>query len=611
MAFTSPRRRACGTWQSPVSPELVTQSVTSIEDIVVDPVTLKLYHIENRPSEGGRSVLVDSIYRRDVVDERFDVRTFVNSYGGGAATISNGLLYFNNAKDHRVYRQSLPSRNAIPITPALEPFRFAFFIRHPTNTNIIFTVKEDHSNPTPSGIVTTLAYIDARSATVHTLVSGADFYINPTVNGPGTKLAWLEWNHPHMQWKGSQLYVADISFNSNGAVYLSNRTLIAGDPGENAVFQFSWCPPYYDSDMVLVWDKTAFCEPWIYSPSGRGTQRIQAVFGQPNSIQSDFAEPRWWLDDSSFVFIDNADSTLWATVKEGRSVLNFLPLKSGDLQPIPLNPYLEISRVRRIDNDTIVFIGTTATKSASLIRMTLDRQWSSPAPTYDNEKPPCLVSLHSGPTIRTEVGFQWLRVYFTSRGFAWLDVDYCGSTGYGKEYRNRLEGKYGVADVEDVLAATEYISLNNVFDRRRIALRTTAGGSFPALQVLTTNSDFFVAAATHFMVADLGAAAQDLTDKPSRFYLSTLMGGTPEEVPEVYRARNPVIHANRIKLPLLVTHYRTGSTSDQAKEIVDTISRMGGQIDYLFYDPSLSRTAVFAQMFERELRFFQHVFGCA
>lgn len=301
---------------------------------------------------------------------------------------------------------------------------------------------------------------------MHTLVSGADFYINPTVNGPGTKLAWLEWNHPHMQWKGSQLYVADISFNSNGIVYLSNRTLIAGEPGENAVFQFAWCPPYYDSDMVLVWDKTAFCEPWIYSPKGRGTQRIQAVFGQPNSIQSDFAEPRWWLDDSSFVFIDNTDSTLWATVKEGRSVLNFLPLKSGDLQPIPLNPYLEVSRVRRIDNDTIVFIGTTATKPASLIRMTLDRQWSSPAPTYDvlftppeisldpplipipksykipkrngqftyahfypptnpifapleNEKPPCLVSLHSGPTIRTQVGFQWLRVYFTSRGFAW------------------------------------------------------------------------------------------------------------------------------------------------------------------------------------------------
>ncbi|KAF9482435.1 alpha/beta-hydrolase [Pholiota conissans] len=582
--------------------------------------------------------------------------TLVNSYGRAAATIRSGLLYFNNVKDHRVYRQSLPSRNAIPITPAREPHRFAFFIRHPTNTNIIFTVKEDHTIPSPSGIITTLAYIDARSATVHTLASGADFYINPTVNGPGTKLAWLEWNHPHMQWKGSQLYVADILFHNDGSVQLANRTLIAGDPGQNAVYQFAWCPPNYDSDMVLAWDKTDFCEPWIYSPRGHGTQRIQAVFGQPNSLESDFADPTWWLDDSSFVFIDNADSTLWATVKEGVSVLNFLPLRSGDLQPIP-SPYVEISRVRRIDNDTIVFIGTTPIQSASLIRMTLDRQWTSPAPTYevlfappeatvdksyipspksfkipkrnglftyahfypptnplyaplDDEKPPCLVSLHSGPTLRTQVGFQWLRTFFTSRGFAWLDIDYCGSTGYGKEYRNRLEGNYGVADVEDVIAATEYLSLINIFDGHRVALRTIAGGSFPALQVLTTHSQFFIAAATHFMVADLASAARDITDKPTRYYLSTLMGGTPEEVPEVYRARNPVIHADRITLPLLVTHYRNAATFEQAQRIVETISRMGGEIDYLFFDPSLPRSAMFAQIFERELRFFQHVFGC-
>lgn len=333
------------------------------------------------------------------------------------------------------------------------------------HTNIIFTVKEDHSTPTPSGIVTTLAYIDSRSATVHTLASGSDFYVNPTVNAAGTKLAWMEWNHPHMQWKGAQLFVAEICFRSNNSIYLANRQLIAGEPGRNAVFQFAWCPPSYNSDLVLTWDKTPFCEPWIYTSTGQGTQRLNAVFGQPNSLQSDFSDPTWWLDDSSFVFLDNSGFMLWVTTKEGRSHLNFLDIKSGELQPIP-NPYLEITRVRRIDDCTVVFIGTTATRSASLIKMTIDRQWASPAPSFDvlfappetvvetsmipipksfkipkrngeftyahfyppanptyapldNEKPPCLLSLHSGPTIRTQIGFQLLRLYYTSRGFAW------------------------------------------------------------------------------------------------------------------------------------------------------------------------------------------------
>ncbi|KAF8974306.1 Alpha/Beta hydrolase protein [Flammula alnicola] len=651
MPFTYPKRRACGTWPSPLTAEIIHGQVTAIEDVVVDSVTSIIYHIENRPSEGNRSVLVESIAKLEVVEDSFDVKTLVNNYGRAAATVRDGRLYFNNAKDHRVYRQSLPSKNAIPITPENQPFRFAFFVPHPVYTHLVFTIMENHTVPTPTGIVTTLGYIDARSATVHTLASGSDFYINPRVNSTGTKLAWMEWKHPHMQWQGAQLFVADISINDDGTLSIGNHQLIAGEPGLNAVFQYAWGPPHFDSDIVLAWDKTPFCEPWIYRSGAQGERRLQALFGQPNSIQSDFADPVWWLDDSYFIFFDNSALAVWVTVKEGRSNLNFLNLANGQLEHIK-SPYIEISRLRRVDASTVVFIGTTALRSASLIRMTIDRRWASLAPSFEvlfapkepsiersmiptptsykipkrngqftyahfyppsnpnyipleNEKPPCLLSLHSGPTIRTQVGFQWHRPFYTSRGFAWLDVDYSGSTGYGKDYRHRLEGQYGIIDVEDILAAAEYLSLLNIFDRSRVCLRTSSGGSFPALQTFTIHPDCFSAAATHFIIADLAAAARD-TDKLTSHYLFSLMGGTPEEIPEIYRARNPVLHADRITRPILITHYRTSPTFNQAEKMVNAILRKGGRVQYAYFD-AMPTSAMFKLMFDEELSFFEDV----
>lgn len=312
----------------------------------------------------------------------------------------------------------------------------------------------------------TLAYIDARRAAVYELVSGSHFYVNPTVNANGTKLAWLEWNHPHMPWTGAQLYIADIIFHGSDTVSLANQQLIAGDPGQNAVFQFIWCPPDYSTDMVIAWDKTPFAEPWIYTSGGQGSQRLKAIFAQPNSLQCDFADPAWGLNESSFLFLDDTGFMLWVTTKEGRSHLNYLNLYTGDFQLLVPDPFLAITRVQRVDDSTVVFIGTTATRSASVIRMSIDRKWSTPAPSFDvifappespvelgmipipklykipkrngqftyaqfyppanssyapleDEKPPCILSLHTGPTTRSAIGFQLFRTYYTSRGFSW------------------------------------------------------------------------------------------------------------------------------------------------------------------------------------------------
>ncbi|KIJ28170.1 hypothetical protein M422DRAFT_270575 [Sphaerobolus stellatus SS14] len=592
--------------------------VVTLDDTLVDAANSVIYHISNEGIKAGRSVIKESTSGREIVGDPYNVKTVVNSYGRAAATISNGLLYFNNSEDNRIYRKLIPEGETVLVSPDSNNFRFAHICIHPRYSELIVCIMEDHSCKPEA--VTSLACINTETQTLTTLVSGSDFYVNPAFSLDGSKLAWIQWDYPNMQWHGAQLFA-------------QKSTFIAGTPNTDAVFQAHWLPniEQNSSTLLFTWDKDGLCEPWLWSSEAA---EARPVLRRPHSIEGDFGLPVWWLDDSYFAFLQDG-ICICTTITRGVCALNILNLYTGVLQPIP-NPFVTIFRLRRVTDSSVVFIATTAKTDAQIIHANFDEsRWTEPtldvlfsvdpSPldeayvshgtsitvkktngqlTYANfyppkhpdyiplatETPPCILSLHSGPTYYSSLGFTWYRQYYTSRGFAWLDVEYSGSSGFGKEYRKLLDGRYGIIDVEDIVELADYVGSFGFFDRQRIALRSSSGGTLPELQTFTMHPTAFAAAAAHFPVADPAKLVPG-PDKFSRHYIGRLMGGTPEEIPEAYKERSPVLHANKIKRPL------------QAELIVQAVKDSGGKVYFTTFQAIDS--AAFKILYDVELAFFR------
>ena len=356
----------------------------------------------------------------------------------------------------------------IPLKPNLDSrdYYFAEIRIHPQHLELLVCIMEDQSCGFPSEAPTSLVCIDTHTWVMTTVVSGADFYINPILSVDGTKLAWIQWNHPHMQWHASQLFLADISIQQKPdagvlSLHVTNTKLIAGDPGSNAVFQAHWLSlPSGPSKLLFTWDKGEQCEPWIWSQHDLA---LHYLLPRPHHIAGDFSLPVWWLDDSYFAVLSD-EICICTVISRGICSLNVLHLKTGYISPI-LSVYVTISRLRRVDATTVVFVGTTPERDAEIIRATFNHSsWEYPIfeslasadpnpldPAYvssgaaftinklngqltyanfylprhpdyiplANEKPPCILSLHSGPTYHSTLSFTWYRQYYTTRGFAW------------------------------------------------------------------------------------------------------------------------------------------------------------------------------------------------
>ncbi|KIJ67394.1 hypothetical protein HYDPIDRAFT_173941 [Hydnomerulius pinastri MD-312] len=541
-----------GTWTSPITSDLVSGSNIIISYVFVDPITQHVYHIERRPAEGDLPIL-------------------------------------------------LP-------TP------------HPSQQHLLVAISEDHTEDTPSRVVNSLVYIDTLTCTVYPLISGAHFYGAPTFSLDGTKLAWQEWNHPHVPWAGTDIYVANISA-SPTSILETSRTRIAHSttpqatrPG-SCVSYVSWLT---NASLLFLAEDGGWRNPWVYSLSSRDAR---PVLREP--MEEDFASIYKLLGSSYYAplhFSDSEDGAsasdttesifvafVFVAFRGGQSVLYILDVSSlGNVEVIEVDCPFDTADVMfiapRVDAPSAVIFcsisrsptwgytasfsspGTPETNAlAAYISpprpMTLTLGDGEPlhavlyAPTNpsfaapDGEKPPRIVNIHGGPTTVALQSLDWTEQWFTSRGWAWLDVNYRGSSFYDRKYADSLNGNWGVLDVRDCVDAPRILPSPPyaLVDPARYVIRGGSAGGYTVLNYAAgsacPSTDFkFKAGASLYGIGDLAALGRE-SHKFESHYLFGLVGGHPDDP-----GREGVLQglADRVVPPA------------QSQQIVDAIQKNGG-----------------------------------
>lgn len=449
----------------------------SLDDVLVDPKKSdSLYVVEKRPNEGGRSVVVElkNSQAKDVFDDKWNARTGVEEYGGASAIVYDGVVYFSNYDDSRVYAVKESGSAPVPVTLGKlyvclsreyiayhqfadnTNFRYANFAVHPTASQLIVSILEDHTKPEPANVVTTLVTINVKDSSIHNLVSGADFYSSPTFSPDGKRIAWVQWNHPDMPWDGGEVHAAEVSVEDN-AISITNELRLKGTWKEVSAVQPRWIS---NDTLLFLTDERGFKNPYLAKAVPGSGFRIEPVI---KPFDEEFAEPEWYLG-YSYIAALSETSVLFLAFRQGRSVIYLVDPTKQTKKEIP-SPYAHIVNIRPINADTFILLGEATDSPRALVLGVLDGQggatyktirggdddsaenipktyFSSPEPlTFSaqgkplytvfypptnpefvgpaNERPPCVVSIHGGPTSMTAQGLSLKVQYFTSRGFAW------------------------------------------------------------------------------------------------------------------------------------------------------------------------------------------------
>ncbi|MFT5365098.1 MAG: dipeptidyl aminopeptidase/acylaminoacyl peptidase [Candidatus Latescibacterota bacterium] len=549
-----------GTWPSSISAERVALAARRFGQVQVDRGMV--YWVETRPDEGGRSVLMRSDAHGqvfDVVPHDFNVRTRVHEYGGVAYVVHEGVVFCSCGDDGRVYRV-VEGAAPVAITPE-ENARYADFSIS-NDGQAVFCVRERHDvGVEPINDVVCL--IDGKVAV---LAEGNDFYAAPRLSGDGRQLAWLTWQHPNMPWDGTELWLADWTDGQT-----KKPRCIAGDQ-EDAIFQPTWGQ---DGCLYFVSDRTGWWN--LYSWDSGNTALLWEK-------EAEFGQPLWSLGMTTFA---ETHSEQWVCtyIELGFAKLGVLGLPAQDTRFIEL-PFSDYSGLSAQGN-TVAFIAGDWNKTLAVIRLdistgeykvlreneeqieadTLSRPEAITFPSLDgetvhafyypprngtvegvdHEKPPLLVKSHGGPTGASTPTLDLSIQYWTSRGFAVLDVNYRGSTGYGRAYRRALDGQWGVYDVQDCVAGAQYLAANNQADGSRLLIRGGSAGGLTTLCALAFY-DVFHAGASLYGVSDLASLAK-ITHKFESQYLNRLIGG--EDLEATFRERSPLYRANHISAPVI------------------------------------------------------------
>ena len=592
-----------GSWPSPIR----------IDDIVGDLVRLSdpwidgddVYWIEGRPTEGGRSVLVRFSNDRvtsDLTPPPFDVRTRVHEYGGGAYTVAGGTVVFSHVKDGRLYRLDPGDDAPQPITPE-GPFRYAD-IRFDAPRRRFVAIREDHTvDDGPRSAIVDVPLDGDRAPRV--LYDGPDFLAAPRPSPAGDRLAWLEWDDPDMPWDATRLRVAPILEDGS----LGPSDLAAGGPDES-IAQPEWAP---DGTLHFVSDRTGW---WNLYRLSEGP-RLQSLA----PIEAEFADPAWIFDRSSYGFLPNGKIVAVGRAR-GRDRLFHVDPDSlvGEVE----SPFTEIGTIRVGGESVVANVGTPTeppmvvsldparlAPSGVLRRsttLTVDPRYISipeaitfptaggrmahalfyrpvnpDAVAPEGELPPLVVRSHGGPTSNATNAFDPTYQYLTSRGIAFVDVDYGGSTGYGRAYRQALEGEWGVVDVDDCIGAARYLVDRGDVDGERMAIEGGSAGGFTTLATLAFR-DVFAAGISMFGVADLEMLARE-THKFEARYMDRLIGPYPERA-DLYRERSPIHALDDIDSPVLVLQGLEDRvvTPANAVALVEALRRNGIPYAYLAFE---------------------------
>jgi dipeptidyl aminopeptidase/acylaminoacyl peptidase len=627
MAF--PSVTPYGSWKSPITAELVAGAEVGLEQVKLDGDDI--YWIERRPEEGGRKVIV----RRsadgqvtDVTPPPFNARTRVHEYGGGDYAVSQGTILFSNFSDQRLYIQT-PGSDPSPLTPAAN-VRYADAIID-RRRNLLFSVREDHSRNGEA--INSLVSIGLNAGgTGNVLVSGNDFYSSPRVSPDGSRLAWLTWNHPNMPWDGTELWIGKL--NEDGS--MDEMVQVAEGPNES-IFQPEWSP---DGMLYFVSDRTGWWN--IY--------RWRDVKVEPVCLMdAEFGEPQWVFGNTLYGF-DSGKRIICSYTKDGRSYVATLDTATGALEPIEL-PYSAISQLRT-SGGRVVLIAASPTEPASILsldlatrdltvlrrsrELTVDSGYLSVPRAIEfptehglkahgifyaprnrdyvgptNERPPLLVMSHGGPTSASSASLKYAIQYWTSRGIAVLDVNYGGSSGYGREYRERLKGQWGIVDVDDCVNGVRYLVERGQVDGDRLAIRGGSAGGYTTLCALTFR-DIFKVGASHYGISDLEALAKDTHKFESR-YLDGLIGPYPERR-DLYVERSPIHFTSRIACPMILFQGLEDNVvpPNQAERMVEAVRAKKLPVAYLTFEGEqhgFRKAENIKRVLQAELYFYSKVFG--
>ena len=618
-----------GSWQSPITTDLIVSDTIRLGLVALEGKDT--YWIEGRPSEGGRNVVVRQKSDGTMTDVNplpLNARTRVHEYGGGDYVVDNDTVYFANFDDQRLYHAT-PGTEPTPLTPTANMRYADLIIDH--GRHRLICVCEDHTHDEHEETNMLVSVPLDGNGEVQVLVAGNDFYATPRLSPDGSHLAWLTWNHPSMPWDGCELWVAELD--EHGSVGHAQR--VAGGSNES-LFQPSWSPDgvlYFISDRTNWWN--------LYRWSNGNSEPLCPR-------EAEFGAPQWVFAQSTYAFLSPERLVCSYDDLQGTH-LAFLDTTTGTLTPIEL-PYTYLGSVHA-NAERIVLIAASPTESATVVEIDVAttksrvlRRSSSvrvdPAyisiaqhiefPTEDGqtayayyyeprnadyqasreELPPLLVMSHGGPTSATSSTLSLQTQFWTSRGFAILDVNYGGSTGYGREYRERLKSQWGVVDVNDCVNGAKYLVSRGLVDGKRLAIRGGSAGGYTTLCALTF-TDVFSAGASHFGVSDLEVFVHDTHKFESR-YLDGLVGPFPEKR-DLYYQRSAINYTDQLSCPVIFFQGLEDKIvpPSQAEMMVEALKAKQLPVAYIAFEGEqhgFRRAENIKRALEAELYFYSKVF---
>jgi dipeptidyl aminopeptidase/acylaminoacyl peptidase len=620
-----------GSWKSPITSDLIVKGSIGVGQVTLDGTDV--YWIEMRPSEGGRHVIVRRSLdgqTSDVNPQPFNARTRVHEYGGGDYTVADGTVYFSNFADQRGYRQEVGGA-PVPLTPAVE-MRYAD-AKFDRQRERIIAVREDHTLSGQEAANTIVSLNPETESTGEVLASDYDFYSSPRISPDGARLCWLCWNHPNMPWDGTELWTGE--FDADGS--LTNTRRVAGGV-EESIFQPEWSP---DGQLYFVSDRSGWWN--LYRLEGDGSASALC------SMEAEFGQPQWGFGMSTYAF-ESSERIICAYTERGHSRLASLATKTAQLENID-TPYTDITYLRA-SAGRVFFRGGSPTEPAAIVQLDLasgehkilqrsndlnidEGYFSVPQaiefPTEGRqtahaffyppqnsdfqapagELPPLLVKSHGGPTAAATTTLALGIQYWTSRGIAVLDVNYGGSTGYGRAYRQRLRDRWGIVDVDDCTNGARHLIERGLVDGRRCAITGGSAGGYTTLCALTFR-DLFRAGASHYGVSDAEALAKETHKFESR-YLDGLIGPYPERA-DLYRERSPIYFTDQLKASVIFFQGLEDKVvpPNQAEMMVDALRKKGVAVAYVPFEGEqhgFRRAENIKRALDGEIYFYSRIFG--
>ncbi len=656
---------AYGAWTSPIAPDALAEGTRKIELIRLDGASV--VWVESRPEEGGRSAVMrwtPDTCAEDATPRWFNARSLVNSYGGGAMAVRSGTIVFTQfspeafpkTKDQRVYRQD-NGKLPVPITPAVAA-SYADFEIDAAN-GVVYAVMEEATVLTNGQATQTLVALDMSGARMpRILASGGDFYAAPRLSPDGRHLAWITWNYPSMPWEGTELWMAEI--NPSGDLRAPQK--VAGNPAEqvdpmlNPVLQ-----------RLMRFSDTSITQP-VWSPGGQlyvVSDQVEVAGHRWSNIcrverralipvtrdAVEFAAPAWQLGGASFGFA--SDSEIIATMtRDGLWSLVRVDTGTGHVSTID-TPFTAIRQLH-VSGGAAVFLAGSFTEPSGIYRMDLASQEirliRSTGPPLDaavadclaaprsitfysgegcaahafhypprnprftgpeDEKPPLVVMIHGGPTAAAATSLDLTIPFFTSRGFAVVDVNYRGSTGFGRAFRRAIYGGWGKVDVEDCIGVVSALVAEGLVDPHRIVSRGGSSGGYTTL-ALATFTDLLSAAASYYGISNLEMIAK-VTDKLEAHYAELLLGPYPS-ASKLFRARSPLYHADRIDCPIILFQGTEDPVvpPEQARVLIAAMAARNLPHAYEFYEGEshgFRKAASIVGSLEEELSFYGKFLG--